>query len=133
MGAFKDKHCGTCRRKDRNPLIGIWEIDKDGGENMLCMVRIKLFGQAGYTGEAAVKAATDFMQVIGEKYVAGGIPPGTIYPFRDAELAKLGIKVCLTPRDQQGPFFFNDFFVNILKSFIYPPHRTNLLRLDFSS
>ena len=79
------------RRKDRDPLIGMWEVDPESGkEFMVGMVRIKVFGPPC---ELSDSSASDFMKVLAQKYTNGHVRQEDLYAIRDAELARLGLKV----------------------------------------
>ncbi len=78
------------RRKDRDPLIGLWEVDPAGKEFMICMVRIKVFGPPC---ELSDSSASDFMKVLAQKYANDHVRREDLYTIRDAELARLGLKV----------------------------------------
>ena len=76
----------THRKKDRSPLIGIWELNQTTWKQ-ICMVRIKLFGST----DASEEMAIELMKGIAMKYGSGEIKHNRLYATRNAELEKLGL------------------------------------------
>ena len=56
---------------------------------MLCMVRIKVFGETEKSEELAVA----LMTTVAQKYASGDVKLTQLYALRDTELEKLGVEV----------------------------------------
>lgn len=79
------------RRKDRDPLVGMWEFDPDTNkEFMIFMVHVKVFGPPSELND---RSAADLTQVLAQKHANGYLRRQDLYVIKDAELAKLGLKV----------------------------------------